>query len=638
MVVDFGHVMSAMPRIAYKNGLAGRQVVVQTSFRLNNTTLSAAVAAGATNIKVASVANFVAGDKITIDQAANGFGKGDPEIRTITAVGTTGANGTGITLDAPLSRAHATARFVEGSRAGTTQHDTQGSNLGWWYTQKDGAQTAQAVTYWGWRYLQVLPPGAGETLTADDIDAVVQYSAAPASRRATFDSDNETLDAVFDLMQRSGIYSSEEVFLDTPTREKGQFTGDTVDISFANMIAAGDRNASARAIREILDSATHSWKAASGGYCTAAQLPCSYPSIGTPGRVNAVYPNGDNMRDIPDYTLMMPDWVWRYYEQSGDTALLAASYERLKLIANYVKTNIATTGPAAGLVYNLFGGTSSYQYGIIDWPAPMRYGYTFNDNAARTIHNAHAVGTLRSTAKAARTLGKPEDAAMFDAWADDLAATINAKLMRPRRPLHRRPLLGRRQPADHQHRAARADLPDLLRRGPAASRAVLADNIVAQGMRQGPMTWHVLLKAIDRPRALRPGREADDRRERRRPGAHARPAGHVHVGAVEPRLQQRLAVQPDQQREHVPRLGRVGHRGHDRVAARRAGHEPGRGDREDRPAGGRPGRPAPGQRLRVDAARDGEGGLEEGARHVRARRRGPGQRQGDGRDPEPGRR
>ncbi len=119
-------------------------------------------------------------------------------------------------------------------------------------------------------------------------------------------------------MQHSGIHSSEEVFLDTPTREKGQFTGDTVDISFANMIASGDRNASKRAIREIIDSATHSWKAASSGYCTAAQLPCSYPSIGTPGRVNAVYPNGDNMRDIPDYTLMMPDWVWRYYEQSGD--------------------------------------------------------------------------------------------------------------------------------------------------------------------------------------------------------------------------------------------------------------------------------------------------------------------------------
>ena len=114
-----------------------------------------------------------------------------------------GATGTGITLDAPLTRAHANARFVEGSRAGTSTHDTQGSDLGWWYTQKDGAQTAHPHLYWGWRYLQILPPGAGETSTADDISAVVQYASAPQARRATFDSDNPTLNAVFDLMQHS---------------------------------------------------------------------------------------------------------------------------------------------------------------------------------------------------------------------------------------------------------------------------------------------------------------------------------------------------------------------------------------------------------------------------------------------------
>ena len=38
-----------MPRIAYKNGVAGAPGDVQTSYRLNNTTLSAAAAAGATH-------------------------------------------------------------------------------------------------------------------------------------------------------------------------------------------------------------------------------------------------------------------------------------------------------------------------------------------------------------------------------------------------------------------------------------------------------------------------------------------------------------------------------------------------------------------------------------------------------------
>ena len=38
----------------------------------------------------------------------------------------------------------------------------------------------------------------------------------------------------------------------------------------------------------------------------------------------------------------------------------------------------------------------------------MRYGYTFTNNAARTIHNAEAVGALRATRQAARALGKTD--------------------------------------------------------------------------------------------------------------------------------------------------------------------------------------------------------------------------------------
>ncbi len=48
------------------------------------------------NLKVASVTNFAVGDVITVDTGANA------ETRTITAVGTAGANGSGITVGQPL--------------------------------------------------------------------------------------------------------------------------------------------------------------------------------------------------------------------------------------------------------------------------------------------------------------------------------------------------------------------------------------------------------------------------------------------------------------------------------------------------------------------------------------------------------
>ena len=104
---------------------------------------------GRHNIKVASVANFVAGDKITIDQAANGFGAGDPETRTITA---SGRPARPAPASRSTSRSAAPTRTRASSRArarARRTHDTQGSELRWWYTQKDGAQTGQPHTLLG---------------------------------------------------------------------------------------------------------------------------------------------------------------------------------------------------------------------------------------------------------------------------------------------------------------------------------------------------------------------------------------------------------------------------------------------------------------------------------------------------------
>jgi hypothetical protein len=210
--------------------------------------------------------------------------------------------------------------------------------------------------------------------------------------------------------------------------------------------------------------------------------------------VNAVYPNGDNMRDIPDYTEFVPEWVWRYYLLSGDTKTLAETYDQLKLIAQYLHNNTAASGGTAGLITNLLGGTSSYQYGIIDWPSQMRYGYTFTNNAARTIHNAEAVGALRASAQIARTLGKSDDAASFDGWADGIAATMNGKLIRPD-GLYTDGLTSDGTQINNTAQHAQT-YPIYYGIAPTANRQALLDKIVAQGMNQGPMTWHVLLKAL----------------------------------------------------------------------------------------------------------------------------------------------
>src|SRR4051794_29557125 len=92
--------------------------------RARNTTLSAAAAIGATNVKVASVTGIVAGHHITVDG----------EAAVVQTVGTAGAAGTGVTLTAPLAADHATGATVGDAdvsitAAGTTVQDCLGTSF-----------------------------------------------------------------------------------------------------------------------------------------------------------------------------------------------------------------------------------------------------------------------------------------------------------------------------------------------------------------------------------------------------------------------------------------------------------------------------------------------------------------------------
>ena len=123
------------------------------------------------------------------------------------------------------------------------------------------------------------------------------------------------------------------------------------------------------------------------------------------GRVNAVYPNGDGKRDIPDSTEDYVEWVWKYWMTTGDRDQLAALYPVVRNITDYLARAI---DPKTGLVTNLPGGGGDYLYGIVDWPPQMRYGYDMN-TAARTTINVLAVDDFRRVAAMAQALGRPDE-------------------------------------------------------------------------------------------------------------------------------------------------------------------------------------------------------------------------------------
>ncbi len=359
-------------------------------------------------------------------------------------------------------------RLLADGHVSTEKTATQGVDMSFGYTQAGGVEDFVPFTHLGWRYLQVAAPG--ETLTADALQASVEHTDAPLEEAASFESSDATLNEVFAMLGRSALYSAAYQFVDTPSREKGQFLGDSVNISFALMAGYGERDLTQQALREFARSQARYWP---------------------DGRLNAVYPNGDGKRDIPDFTEMYATWALRYFAETGDLDLLETLHPVLVNVADYVWSH---RDAGSGLITNLSGGSGDYLYGIVDWPIAGRFDYDMT-TAARTTVNVLGVDVQRAVAQSAKALGRPaEESSKYEARATELTQAINAKLRRAD-GVYVDGLLANGTPSQHasQHASAYAVAFGVA---PAPDYRALGDYVASLGLQQGPMTAHWLLKAL----------------------------------------------------------------------------------------------------------------------------------------------
>lgn len=329
----------------------------------------------------------------------------------------------------------------------------------------------EPVEYLGMRYVQI--DNAPMPVTADNFEFIVRHAQLDETASA-FESSDPALNAVWDLMKHSLFTCTQEGFLDTPTREKGGFLGDSVLQSTVAMPVLGERELTRRTLREFLHSMDQYWSAPADR-----------------GRINAVYPNGDGARDIPDYSQAYPLWAWTYYQETGDRAFLAEAYPKLCDVAAYVARHI---DPATGLVTKLTGGGGAYLHGIVDWPATMRYGYDMSATA-RTVINGWAHADFTTLAAIADTLGRPADRDAYLERANALATAINARLLRPD-GLYHDGLLADGTPSPHASQHANM-FPLVLGIVPASHRAAVVEHVKAKGMSVGMVTLPWLLRALD---------------------------------------------------------------------------------------------------------------------------------------------
>ncbi|HVU74515.1 MAG TPA: family 78 glycoside hydrolase catalytic domain [Mycobacteriales bacterium] len=267
----------------------------------------------------------------------------------------------------------------------STTRGTQHTDMSYSYLQRGGDETFRPFDYLAFRYLQIDDPST--TLTADDVELLTRHAAVPDVSAGTFTSSDPTLDAVYRLAVHSALYTMQEQFVDTPTREKGSWLGDGRNESEAAMTAFGDVNMTRKSLLEFADSQPRFWPA---------------------GGVNKLYPTGIDPAQIPDYTELYGDWVWQYWLRTGDRTTVRTLLPVVQNLCDYIWRSI---DPGTGLLTRFTGSTSATQLPV------------------DTLLNALAVDVFGHTATMQAALGRPS--ATDRRRAAFVTHAINAHLVGP---------------------------------------------------------------------------------------------------------------------------------------------------------------------------------------------------------------
>ncbi len=277
----------------------------------------------------------------------------------------------------------------------STIHNTQGTDLSYSFIQRRGRQVFEPFCYLGFRYLQVDDPG--EAIGPERVSLLARHAALPDRPAASFTSSDPRLDAVWALCAHSGLFTCQEQFVDTPTREKGQFLWDAANESQTVMAAFGEQNLTWQGLRDMARSQARYWSAT--------------------GQVNEIYPNDDGAQNYPLFTALYPEWVWRYFLATGDTATVSGLLPTLTRLTDYLASTI---DPGTGLMTGLPPSINSdYQYG---------YDY---DTVADTTLNILAVNAFRRVGQAALLTGDVGAGQELDRRSGQLSASINRLLLNP---------------------------------------------------------------------------------------------------------------------------------------------------------------------------------------------------------------
>lgn len=245
--------------------------------------------------------------------------------------------------------------------------------------------------YKAFRYSEIV---VTDGAVISDIKMLVRHY--PFEKKAVYRSINAYLDKVLRLCEDTVHFGTQEVFVDCPTREKGQYLGDAFISGRAQAILNGDATLLKKAIVD---------------FCNSAFISQGIMAVST----------SSFMQEIADYSLLFAPlvlWVYRFDE---DKEFLNHVYPYVKGAFEYFCKYENESGLLEGV---------TEKWNLVDWPENLRDGYDFplTNPIGKGVHNvinAFWIGFLKSfdeiseilgftTANKAETAEKSYIAAFFD--------------------------------------------------------------------------------------------------------------------------------------------------------------------------------------------------------------------------------
>lgn len=258
-----------------------------------------------------------------------------------------------IRISAAASRDGSTVRILCGEVLDDNNRVMHNMRCGCDYDElcvlKKGDNVIDQFDYKALRYMEL---ELDNDVAINSVELMVRHYPYPADS-VELDTDDEALKSVFNLCRDTIKYGTQEVFVDCPTREKGQYIGDVFVSGFSHMILTGDSCMLKKAILNIADSIEYSGR-------ILAVSPCAYK------------------QEIADYTLLYPLMLWRYYSYTKDKLLLEKCLPACDFILDYYSKYTDSNG----LLCNVLE-----QWNLVDWPEGYRDNYDFDLDNPVGCHN-----------------------------------------------------------------------------------------------------------------------------------------------------------------------------------------------------------------------------------------------------------